>query len=65
MLTKYTSKKRFHGIKLYMPRVARLNKSIYFPIVQKTLFLKTINIQYNPNIPKRNEESVILDIRLV
>lgn len=65
MLTKYTSKKRFDGIKLYMPRVARLNKSIYFPIVRKTLFLKTINIQYNPNIPKRNEESVILDIRLV
>lgn len=47
-----------------MPQIARLNKSINFPVVRKTLLIK-INIQYNPNIPKRNEESVILDIRLV
>lgn len=59
---KYTSKK---GFRVNMPQVARLNKSMYFPVVQKTFLIKKINLQYNPNIPKRNEESVILDIRLV
>lgn len=60
---KYTSK---NGFKIYTTQVAGLKKASICLLCEKLYIPGKLiyNISNNPNIPKRNEESVILDIRL-